>query len=293
LVIKIRLDCHIYFIKILRQYIKTPEKYVTTGHERDTETGLDYRGARFYDADVARFLSLDPLAAEFPAWSDYNYVLGNPVMLVDPDGKAPEVITPETVWDIINVAMGVSSFTANALSGNVVGALVDAAGLIYDGVATATPILPGGASSMIGAYRLASFANRTVDALVTVKKLFPADKSQKFYRLIDKANNSVIDHGKIKDVTGAVQEKLGMTLSITQRTGETFNHIEEVTGTIKSLKNAADALTDKIAHYEKYLPDDKSTIEALKEAKTTTNNLAKKYQTILDKADEVAKALPD
>ena len=61
---------------------------MTTGHERDAETGLDYRGARFYDADVARFLSLDPLAAEFPAWSDYNYVLGNPVMLVDPDGRS-------------------------------------------------------------------------------------------------------------------------------------------------------------------------------------------------------------
>jgi RHS repeat-associated protein len=73
--------------KILREFIKTSEKYVTTRHERDTETGLDYRGARFYDSDVARFLSLDPLAAEFPEWSAYNYVLGNPVMLVDPDGK--------------------------------------------------------------------------------------------------------------------------------------------------------------------------------------------------------------
>ena len=76
--------------KILRQFIKTSEKYVTTRHERDVETGLDYRGARFYDSDVARFLSLDPLAAKFPAWSAYNYVLGNPVMFVDPDGKAPD-----------------------------------------------------------------------------------------------------------------------------------------------------------------------------------------------------------
>jgi RHS repeat-associated protein len=76
--------------KILREFIKTPEKYVTTGHERDVETGLDYRGARFYDSDVARFLSLDPLAAEFLEWSDYNYVLGNPVMFIDPDGKSPE-----------------------------------------------------------------------------------------------------------------------------------------------------------------------------------------------------------
>ena len=61
---------------------------MTTGHERDTETGLDYRGARFYDSDVARFLSLDPLAAEFAEWSAYNYVLGNPVMFVDPDGRS-------------------------------------------------------------------------------------------------------------------------------------------------------------------------------------------------------------
>jgi hypothetical protein len=56
------------------------------------ETGLDYRGARYYDSDVARFLSLDPLAAKFAEWSDYNYVLGNPVMLVDLDGRYPIII---------------------------------------------------------------------------------------------------------------------------------------------------------------------------------------------------------
>ena len=63
------------------------EKYLTTHHERDTETGLDYRGARYYDADIARFLSLDPKAANFAAWSPYNYVLGNPLSFVDPDGR--------------------------------------------------------------------------------------------------------------------------------------------------------------------------------------------------------------
>ena len=66
------------------------ERYLTTQHERDDETGLDYRGARYYDADVARFLSLDPLAKDFAAWSPYNYVVGNPVKFIDPDGKAPK-----------------------------------------------------------------------------------------------------------------------------------------------------------------------------------------------------------
>jgi RHS repeat-associated protein len=73
--------------KILREYIKTTERYVTTGHERDEETGLDYRGARFYDSDVARFLSLDPAAVEYPSLSDYCYVGGNPIKYIDPDGR--------------------------------------------------------------------------------------------------------------------------------------------------------------------------------------------------------------
>ena len=55
---------------------------------------MDYRGARFYDSDIGRFLSVDPLAADFASWSPYNYVLGNPIMLIDPDGRAPIVWPP-------------------------------------------------------------------------------------------------------------------------------------------------------------------------------------------------------
>ena len=81
-------DYHPYG-SILREWRDGPaEKYLTTHHERDTETGLDYRGARYYDADVARFLSLDPLAAEFASWSAYNYVMGNPISLTDPSGRS-------------------------------------------------------------------------------------------------------------------------------------------------------------------------------------------------------------
>ena len=77
--------------KILREEVLgDDERFLTTQYERDQSTGLDYRGARYYDADVARFLSLDPLASQFPSWSDYNYVMGNPVMFIDPDGRAAE-----------------------------------------------------------------------------------------------------------------------------------------------------------------------------------------------------------
>ena len=74
--------------KILREFNPEAEKFLTTHHERDTETGLDYRGARYFDSDVPHFLSLDPNQMDFASWSPYNYVLGNPVTFIDPDGRS-------------------------------------------------------------------------------------------------------------------------------------------------------------------------------------------------------------
>ena len=90
--------------KVLRHYNVTDERYLTTQHERDQATGLDYRGARYYDGDVGRFLSLDPLAAKFPNWSDYNYTLSNPIKFVDPDGKAPTNSDPPKNVHYYNMA---------------------------------------------------------------------------------------------------------------------------------------------------------------------------------------------
>ncbi|HMS71114.1 MAG TPA: RHS repeat-associated core domain-containing protein, partial [Saprospiraceae bacterium] len=44
---------------------------------------------RFYDSDLGRFLGVDPLASEYYSWSAYNYVLGNPISLIDKNGKNP------------------------------------------------------------------------------------------------------------------------------------------------------------------------------------------------------------
>jgi RHS repeat-associated protein len=73
---------------------KTKEGY--TGHELDAETGLNYAGARYYDPAIARFISTDPHAAFYPAWSPYNYVMGNPLLFIDPNGKDPCEIDGET-----------------------------------------------------------------------------------------------------------------------------------------------------------------------------------------------------
>ena len=104
--------------KTLRLHETPPgEKFLTTQHERDAETGLDYRGARFYDSDIAKFLSLDPLAADYPSWSDYNYVMGNPIRLIDADGK--EVILPEwEQWVLATYNPVILAHKMNELYGN-------------------------------------------------------------------------------------------------------------------------------------------------------------------------------
>ena len=38
----------------------------------------------------SRWLSVDPLAEEFPDWSPYTFVFNNPLRYTDPDGRAPE-----------------------------------------------------------------------------------------------------------------------------------------------------------------------------------------------------------
>ncbi len=61
-----------------------------TGHELDRETGLYYAGARYYDPKISIWLSVDPLAEEFPNFNPYNYVMQNPINLIDPTGMCPD-----------------------------------------------------------------------------------------------------------------------------------------------------------------------------------------------------------
>ncbi|WP_367390179.1 RHS repeat-associated core domain-containing protein [Lewinella sp. LCG006] len=91
------------FGKILREWVACDqERYLTTYHERDIESGYDYRGARFYDSDLGRFLSVDPLANIYPAWSTYAYVLDNPIIFIDPDGREVVLAKKNTEGDEID-----------------------------------------------------------------------------------------------------------------------------------------------------------------------------------------------
>jgi RHS repeat-associated protein len=63
-------------------WLNTPFQYA--GEYRDSETGLIYLRARYYDATTAQFLTRDPMVAE--TGSAYGYVGGDPLNASDPIG---------------------------------------------------------------------------------------------------------------------------------------------------------------------------------------------------------------
>ena len=75
--------------KFVQPQIGGVNQYLYNGKELNDDFGLDWNdyGARWYDAGIGRWGGVDPLAEDYEGWSGYNYVMGNPIRLVDPDGR--------------------------------------------------------------------------------------------------------------------------------------------------------------------------------------------------------------
>jgi RHS repeat-associated protein len=71
-----------------------------TGREVDSETGLDFYRARYYDSTIGRFISEDPIRFD-GGFDFYVYVENNPALYIDPMGlirynKKPPDTVPVT-----------------------------------------------------------------------------------------------------------------------------------------------------------------------------------------------------
>ena len=73
-----------------------------TGHKFDTDLGLSYMQARYYDPVIGRFYSNDPVDAVshlsneegIKGFNRYSYAVNNPYKYTDPDGKT--ILNPAT-----------------------------------------------------------------------------------------------------------------------------------------------------------------------------------------------------
>ena len=104
----------------------TANHYKFTGKERDTESGLDYFGARYYASNMGRWMSPDwadkPEDVPYSDLADpqslnlYGYVGNNPLGKADPDGHCPWNFMCDANWS--DVWKGAKQGLSGALGGN-------------------------------------------------------------------------------------------------------------------------------------------------------------------------------
>ena len=82
------------------------EDYRYTGKPEDL-TGLYYFGARYYDTDVSRFITRDPVSGrptDPQTLNKYVYCRNNPIKYTDPDGKLWNILGGAALGAVINSA---------------------------------------------------------------------------------------------------------------------------------------------------------------------------------------------
>jgi len=111
-----------------------------TGHVSDAATGLSYMQQRYYDAQIGRFLSVDPVTADSATGANFNrywYANNNPYKFNDPDGRLANFVIGA------GIGAGIEIVTQLATKGTV-------DNWTAVGVSAAVGALTGGVASIAG-----------------------------------------------------------------------------------------------------------------------------------------------
>ena len=111
------------FGQIVSQSGSIVNPYTYTGREFDSESGLYYYRARYYDASIGRFLQTDPVpgAIAIPqSLNPYPYVQNNPLNFIDPFGLTPEC--REKAWQFFRNCLKLGGIATGFSTGQYVAA---------------------------------------------------------------------------------------------------------------------------------------------------------------------------
>ncbi len=116
------------------------------GEQTESDSGLIYLRARYYDPEIGRFISRDPFSGYMAvpeSQNMYAYAHNNPVRFVDPSGECVE-----TPWDVLNVIYDVGKIAYGYISGNQNTVSEGYVDLGADSLAVLVPGLPAGITKL-------------------------------------------------------------------------------------------------------------------------------------------------
>jgi len=109
-----------------------------TGHKFDTDLGLSYMQARYYDPVIGRFYSNDPVGftGNPHSFNRYSYVNNNPYKYTDPDGKLAMLIPAiPFIAEAIGATIAIAATAINAYSEETPDFITDSNGTTVAGTA--------------------------------------------------------------------------------------------------------------------------------------------------------------
>ena len=267
-------------------------RYMFTSKELDEETNLYYFGARYYDQQVSRWMSVDPALGSylpitpiggeerqskqrlpglggvfnFKNLNFYHYSGNNPIKYTDPTGNAYEATMGYT--SIAGpIALAEPTFF---------GEIIFAIGFI--GVAAVDTWITFGPQIVAMAQYLPALVDQgnalvnRMGSFMNNNKPDPKDVIEKIKQAFDKIRNNIRDHLTEMDNKGAIKELNGGITKI-KSNGKPFYHVNEVKDALKGVTKGMDKIKE-LLHKDNLSPETRELLEkTLSETSKYIDNL--------------------
>jgi RHS repeat-associated protein len=229
-------------------------KFKYNGKELNDELGLDWYdyGARFYDASLGRFHTIDPLAEKFPWQSTYVYADNNPIRYIDVNGMAGgdppymyategAAINGKAIYNAFNNLPQDAKRTINGAVKIVFGLAQFLGGAVFATVSSPTVVggIAGGATAMHGAYKV----GKGIHQLANVISGTDADADPKYNTPEGAITESKVVDNVVDLATGLITASSGNNILTTINTVSTINSSASVV--IETLSNQTQHNTEE------------------------------------------------